>query len=91
MVLEKEYKTIKKIDGPLVFVEKTHDVLYGELIGVNVEGEKKLGQVLETSTEHVVVQLFTGTLNVSKNSTVKFLNKPLTIKIDENIEELARE
>ena len=30
--MQKEYKTIKEISGPLVFVEKTEPVSYGELV-----------------------------------------------------------
>lgn len=48
MAIKKEYKTINRIAGPLIFVEKTHPVGYGEIVEVNVNAEKKLGQVLET-------------------------------------------
>ena len=41
-----EYKTINRIAGPLIFVENTHDVGYGEIAEIKINGEKKLGQVL---------------------------------------------
>ena len=34
--MQKEYKTIKEISGPLVFVEKTEPVSYGELVQVSL-------------------------------------------------------
>ncbi|USN44438.1 MAG: V-type ATP synthase subunit B [Candidatus Woesearchaeota archaeon] len=80
-----EYKTIERVAGPLVFVKETHPVGYGELVEVNVHGETKLGQVLETAQDFVVVQLFEGTSGVDKDASVKFLGEPLTVKLDENI------
>lgn len=85
MSTKKEYKTINRVSGPLVFVEKTHPVGYGEIVEINVNGEKKKGQVLETSDKNVVVQLFEGTQGVNKENSVRFLGEALTIKLDENI------
>lgn len=84
----KEYRTITRIAGPLVFVEKMHEVAYGELVEIELEGEKKLGQVLDTSKDAVVVQVFEGTAGMDRNSIVKFLNK--TIKLNCTKELLGR-
>lgn len=83
--LKKEYKTVSRVAGPLIFVKGTHPVGYSEIVEVNVNGEKKLGQVLETSENVVVVQLFEGTAGISKEVSVKFLGEPLTLKLDESI------
>ena len=85
MTIKKEYKTISKVVGPLIYVTETHPVGYKELVEVNIEGERKLGQVLETSEGVVVVQLFEGTSGVNKEGSVKFLGEPLTIKLSEDI------
>jgi len=85
-MLKKEYKTISRIAGPLVFVKKTHPVGYGELVELNVNGVRKFGQVLETADDNVVVQLFEGTSGIDKDVTVKFLDEPLTLKLDESIQ-----
>jgi len=85
MALKKEYQTINKIAGPLVFVEKTHPIGYGEIVEVKVNNEKKLGQVLETSKDIVIIQLFESTAGVSKKDSVKFLGESLNIKLDESI------
>jgi len=46
----KEYRTITKIAGPLVFVEKTEPIAYQELVNVVLsDGTIKRGQVLDTS------------------------------------------
>lgn len=86
MAIKKEYKTINRVAGPLVFVKKTHPVGYGELVELKINGEQKFGQVLETADDNVVVQLFEGTQGVDKDVTVKFLDEPLTIKLDESIQ-----
>lgn len=85
MTLKKEYRTISKVSGPLVVVEKTHAVGYGEVVEVVVNNKKTKGQVLETSEHEVVVQLFEGTAGVDKNVPVKFLGEPVTIKLDDSI------
>ncbi|MDP6704538.1 MAG: V-type ATP synthase subunit B, partial [archaeon] len=54
----KEYKTINQVAGPLIFLEKTHEVGYGELVDIKLSnGDRKRGQVLDTSKDIVVVQV----------------------------------
>lgn len=84
----KEYKTISRVAGPLVFVERTHEIAYGELVEIEIDGVKKSGQVLDTSKDLVVVQVFEGTSGIDRNSVVKFLNK--TIKLSCTKELLGR-
>ena len=44
----KEYKTISRIAGPLVFVKKTEPIGFAELVKVTLpSGEIKTGQVLD--------------------------------------------
>ena len=84
----KEYRTISRVAGPLVFVEKTHNVAYGELVEIDLGNEKKNGQVLDTSKDIVVVQVFEGTSGIERNSIVKFTGK--TIKLNCSKELLGR-
>jgi len=77
----KEYKTIKRVAGPLIFVEKTDRIAYGDLVKIRLStGEFKNGQVLDTSEDMVVVQVFEGTSSIDKNAGVKFLGE--TIKLN---------
>ena len=63
----KEYRTITQVAGPLVFVEKTEPVGYQELVNlVLADGSEKRGQVLDTSDEIVVVQVFETTTGIGK-------------------------
>ena len=71
-----EYRTITEIAGPLIFVEKTEWGGYGELVEVGLpDGTRKRGQVLDSSKEIVVVQVFEGTAGIDRQSTVKFLGE----------------
>ena len=66
----REYIGVDKIDGPLIFVSKTHPVGYRELIEcVDKQGHVRLGIVLESSTGAVVVQVFEGTAGMDLPST----------------------
>ncbi len=84
--MQKEYKTIKEISGPLVFVEKTEPVSYGELVQVSLpDGSAKRGQVLDTSHDIVVVQIFEGTSGIDKSSGVKFLGETIKINLSKDM------
>ncbi|MDD5144319.1 ATP synthase subunit B [Methanoregula sp.] len=85
----KEYRTINKIAGPLVFVEKTEPVAYQELVNVVLsDGTIKRGQVLDTSDELVVVQIFETTTGIGRDSGVRFTGE--TIKMPVGKEMLGR-
>jgi V/A-type H+-transporting ATPase subunit B len=85
----KEYHTINEISGPLIFVERTEPVGYGELVRIALpDGTTKRGQVLDTSHDVVVVQIFEGTSGIDKASGVTFLKE--TIKLPVSIGMLGR-
>jgi V/A-type H+/Na+-transporting ATPase subunit B len=82
----KEYHTISEIAGPLVFVERTEPVGYGELASVQLpDGRVKRGQVLDTSEELVVVQIFEGTAGIEKASGVKFLGETMKMPVSNDM------
>ena len=78
----KEYRTITKIAGPLVFVEKTEPVGYGELVSIRLaDGSIKRGQVLDTSERTVVVQVFEGTASIDRKSVVRFIGETIKLPV----------
>jgi len=82
----KEYKTISDIAGPLIFVEKTEWVAYGELVEITLsDGTVKRGQVLDSSKEIVVVQIFEGTAGIDRASSVKFLGETVKLNVSKDI------
>jgi len=82
----KEYKTITEIAGPLIFVEKTEPVGYNELVEIRLaDGARRRGQVLDTSNEIVVVQVFEGTSAIDRSSTVKFLGETIKLSVSKQM------
>jgi V/A-type H+/Na+-transporting ATPase subunit B len=77
----KEYTTITKVAGPLLFIEKTDPVGYGELVQINLDGVTKLGQVLDTSEDIVIVQVFESTTGIDRNTRVKFLGEVVKLAV----------
>ena len=70
----KEYRTITDVKGPLVFLNKTEPVAFGEIVTIRLaDGSMKNGQVLDTSDELVIVQVFEGTANINRESGVTFM------------------
>ena len=88
--MEVEYRTIRGIKGPLLIVENTKDVAYGEVVRIRgPDGKERLGQVLEARETMAVVQVFEGTTGLDvKNTSVKFLGD--TLKIGVSLEMLGR-
>ncbi len=82
----KEYKTISKVAGPLIFVTKTEPIGYADLVSIKLDnGEIKNGQVLDTSDDLVVVQIFEGTSGIGKGAKVKFLGDTLKLGVSEEM------
>lgn len=82
----KEYKTISEIAGPLVFVKKTEPISYNELVLIQLsDGSIKRGQVLDTSKDVVVVQVFEGTEGISRECGVKFLGETIKMPVSKDM------
>ena len=82
----KEYKTITRIAGPLIFVEKTEPVGYADIVRIALpNGDIKNGQVLDTSEDIVVVQVFEGTSGIDIDSRVKFLGDTLKLSVSKDM------
>ncbi len=70
----KEYRTITDVKGPLVFLNKTEPVAFGEIVSLRLSnGTIKNGQVLDTSDDLVIVQVFEGTAKIDRDSGVTFM------------------
>lgn len=89
-LLQKDYRTINYISGPLIFVENVTRVSYGEIVEiVSRNNERRSGQVLESSEGYAVVQVFEGTEGIDVAKTqVRF--KEDVAKIDVSVDLLGR-
>jgi V/A-type H+-transporting ATPase subunit B len=84
--MQKEYKTITEISGPLVFAEVDEPVGYDEIVEIETpNGEVRRGQVLESTSEFVAIQVFEGTSGIDKNSSVRFLGETLKMPLTEDL------
>ncbi|WP_422481871.1 V-type ATP synthase subunit B [Pleomorphochaeta sp. DL1XJH-081] len=83
----REYVGAARIDGPLVFMRKTHPIGYGELVEcIDSQGRRRTGQVLDTSDDSVVVQLFEGTSGLTLPGTrMRFMGEPLTLPVSDQM------
>jgi V/A-type H+-transporting ATPase subunit B len=81
------YKTTSKIAGPLVFVEGVKDAAYGEMVEVRLpNGERRQGQVLDSSQGLAVVQIFGPTLGMGIAGTaVRFLGETARLAVSDEM------
>ena len=82
----KEYRTITDVKGPLVFLNKTEPVSYNEIVQLRLsDGSIKNGQVLDTSDDQVIVQVFEGTASVDRQTGVKFLGAVFKLPVSKGL------
>ena len=83
----KEYQTVSSIYGPLMLVEKVDEAKFGHIVDVELgNGSIRHGQVLQVENDKVLIQVFEGTEGIDvKNSTVRFLGKPLGLNVSPDI------
>ncbi|MBT8507927.1 ATP synthase subunit B [Methanomicrobiaceae archaeon CYW5] len=83
----REYTSVARVSGPLMAVSGVGDAAYGEVVEVRLpDGEKRLGQVLESRTDVAVIQVFGGTRDLDTDITsVRFTGEPLRMVVSPEI------
>jgi len=81
------FKTLDKIAGPLIFVTGVEKAAYGEMVEIKLEnGERRQGQVLDTSQGLAVVQVFGQTMGLNTTGTsTKFLGETARISVSDEM------
>ncbi|CCC81129.1 V-type ATP synthase subunit B [Thermoproteus tenax] len=81
------YSTVREVKGPLLVIERTRGVAYGELGEViGPDGEPRRVQVIEVGTDYAVVQVLGSTLGLpAKGSTVRFYGKTYRLGVSEEL------
>ncbi len=83
---DKEYRTITDVKGPLVFLNKTEPVAFGEIVSLRLtDGSTKNGQVLDTSDDVVVVQVFEGTSGIDRQTGGRFLGDVFRLPVSKDL------
>ncbi len=83
----KEYMTVREVVGPLMIVDGVEGVKYEELVEIEIQtGEIRRGRVLEINGDKAMVQLFESSAGINlKGSKVRFLGRPLTLGVSEDM------
>ncbi|MBT9176330.1 MAG: V-type sodium ATPase subunit B [Firmicutes bacterium] len=81
--MQKEYRTITEISGPLMLVDKVEGVKYEELVEIELpSGEIRRGRVLEAMKGKALVQIFEGTSGINmEKSKARFLGKVIELPV----------
>ena len=79
----KEYKTVRAVAGPLLTVEGVEGVAFGEVVRIKTpKGENRLGQVLESSKDIAIIQVFEGTRGMDTSETsVRFTGEIMRLAV----------
>lgn len=82
-----DYRTILKVDGPLVVLDNVKFPKYAEIVNVVLgDGTVRKGQVLEINGKKAVVQIFEGTAGIDTVHThVEFTGDVLRMPISEEM------
>ena len=81
------FKTLDKIAGPLIFVKGVQNASYGEMVEIKLQnGERRQGQVLDTSQGLAIVQVFGQTLGLTTTGTsTTFLGETATLAVSDEM------
>lgn len=85
--MDLQYTGLKKINGPIIFVDNIRDIGYEEVVEIKLKnGEIRHGRVVEISGDLAAVLVFEGTKGLSlNNTTVKFLGHPMEIGLSKEV------
>ncbi|MHB8071736.1 MAG: V-type ATP synthase subunit B [Candidatus Cryosericum sp.] len=84
--MNRDYRTVREIVGPLVLLDGAQDVKYGELVELRTVSGLRHGQVLEVSGDTVLVQVFEGSSGMDRGQTVtRFLGHGLQFGVSRDI------
>jgi len=84
--MNKDYRTVREIVGPLVLLDGAQNVKYGELVELRTVSGLRHGQVLEVSGDTVLVQVFEGSSGMDRGQTVtRFLGHGLQFGVSRDI------
>lgn len=84
--MNRDYRTVREIVGPLVLLDGAQGVKYGELVELRTVSGLRHGQVLEVSGDTVLVQVFEGSSGMDRGQTVtRFLRHGLQFGVSHDI------
>ncbi|MDR2510040.1 MAG: V-type ATP synthase subunit B [Spirochaetaceae bacterium] len=78
-----EYRGLSRIEGPVVITERKAGAGFNEVVAVyDRDGARRLGRVIDLSSDYAAVQIFGATSGLSADDTrVEFLGKPMELRV----------
>lgn len=85
--MQKEYRSIKEVVGPLMLVEGVEGVKYDELVEIEqADGAIRLGKVLEVNGSNALVQLFEASQGLKiSTSKARFIGHGIELSVSEDM------
>ena len=85
--MNKEYRTIREVVGPLMLVEGVEGVKYNELVEIRqADGEIRQGKVLEINRDKALVQLFEVSQGLKiSTARARFLGRSIELAVSEDM------
>jgi V/A-type H+/Na+-transporting ATPase subunit B len=82
-----EHRGLRKVEGPIIIMERTENVGLGELVVVyDREHRQRAGRIIELSRDAVAVQVFGSTTGISTETcSVEFRGKPMEMRLGRDI------
>lgn len=86
-LITKEFRTVKQIRGPLIFVDRVSDVAFDEMVEViDPAGHVRVGRVLEVDNNVAIIQLFLSTEGLDINRTrVRFSGDVIRLSVSHSM------
>jgi len=87
ILAKREYSSLSRMDGPLIAIEGIHNVGFNELVEItDSNGRERLGVVLEAANNMAVIQVFEGTMGLTRKETkVRFKGSALSLPVSKNM------
>ena len=83
----REYRTIRTVAGPLLFVERVGRAVIGEIVRILLpSGEQRRGQVIEATDRYAVVQVLEETIGINLEGTwIRFTEEAAAINLSRDM------
>ncbi|MGA2976646.1 MAG: V-type ATP synthase subunit B [Spirochaetia bacterium] len=87
LLVSREYTGVRKVSGPLLFVESASDLPYAGMVSITAPGGvRKSGQVIEVSDEVTVVQVFEETMGLDVTHTsIALVDREARLGVSEDL------
>jgi V/A-type H+-transporting ATPase subunit B len=81
------YKRIKRIIGPLIFLENNHNAQFGEMVKIHLDnGEVRNGEVIKIDEDIILIEVFEDTKGLSsENAEVHFTDDTFKLRISKDM------